>query len=194
MFLKFFAKDRQPDDLELVQQYRRTGDLGVIGKLFERHTEMVYLICLRYLEEEEESKDATMQVFEQLIVALKRHEVTNFKSWLHSLTKNHCLQLLRSKRLKGKATQALTPEQHTTDGGLQLSDAEQQELALQALERGLVHLPAEQRTCLELFYLEQRSYKEIVGLTGCDMKQVKSYIQNGRRNLKNYIEKYHAPR
>ncbi|WP_299700246.1 sigma-70 family RNA polymerase sigma factor [uncultured Pontibacter sp.] len=194
MFLKFFAKDRQPDDLELVQQYRRTGDLDVIGKLFERHTEMVYLICLRYLEEEEESKDATMQVFEQLMVALKRHEVTNFKSWLHSLTKNHCLQLLRTKRLKGKATQALTPEQYTTDGGLQLSDAEQQELALQALERGLVHLPAEQRTCLELFYLEQRSYKEIVELTGCDMKQVKSYIQNGRRNLKNYVEKYHAPR
>lgn len=194
MFLKFFAKDRSPDDLELVQQYRRTGDLGLIGMLFERHTEMVYLICLRYLEEEEESKDATMQVFEQLIVALKRHEVSNFKSWLHSLTKNHCLQLLRTRRLKGKVTQALTPEQDTTAGGMQLSADEQQELELQALEQGMIHLPAEQRTCLELFYLQQRSYKEIVEITGCDMKQVKSYIQNGRRNLKIYVEKNHAPR
>jgi RNA polymerase sigma factor (sigma-70 family) len=195
MFLKFFSKVRPPDDLELVQLYRRTGDLDVIGKLFEKHTEMVYLVCLKYLQDEEESKDATMQVFEQLIVALKRHEVTNFKSWLHSLTKNHCLQLLRANKLRGKKEQATFSEfKPDTDTDLQLSDADHQELTLQALETGLVHLPAEQRTCLELFYLQQKSYKEIMEITGCDLKQVKSYIQNGRRNLKIYVEKHHAQR
>ena len=190
MFLKFFSKARSTDDLELVRQYRRTGDLDVIGKLFERHTEMVYLICLRYLGDEEESKDATMQVFEQLIQALQRHEVTNFKSWLHSLTKNHCLQLLRSNRLKDKASQALPHEPYT----LPQHDTPQSELDWQALEHGLVHLPAEQRNCIELFYLQQKSYLEIVEITGCDLKKVKSYIQNGRRNLKIYIEKNHAQR
>ncbi|MDO6391851.1 sigma-70 family RNA polymerase sigma factor [Pontibacter sp. BT731] len=190
MFLKFFSKSRSTDDLELVRQYRRTGDLDVIGKLFEQHTEMVYLICLRYLGEEEDSKDATMQVFEQLIVALKRHEVSNFKSWLHSLTKNHCLQLLRTNRLKEKVNQALTREQHTLPQG----ETPQADLDWQALEHGLVHLPAEQRTCIELFYLQQKSYREIEEITGCDLKQVKSYIQNGRRNLKIYIEKNHAQR
>jgi RNA polymerase sigma factor (sigma-70 family) len=195
MFLKFFSKVRPPDDLELVQLYRRTGDLDVIGKLFEKHTEMVYLVCLKYLQDEEESKDATMQVFELLIVALKRHEVTNFKSWLHSLTKNHCLQLLRANKLRGKKELATVSEfKPDTDTDLQLSDADHQELALQALETGLVHLPAEQRTCLELFYLQQKSYKEIMVITGCDLKQVKSYIQNGRRNLKIYVEKHHAQR
>jgi RNA polymerase sigma factor (sigma-70 family) len=193
MFLKLFSKDRRPDDLELVQQYRRTGDLDVIGKLFERHTEMVYLICLRYLEEEEESRDATMQVFEQLILALKRYEVTNFKSWLHSLTKNHCLQQLRSRRMKERANLDIPVAEEQHDG-LPLSETSQLELELQALERGITHLPAEQRTCVELFYLQQKSYKEIMELTGCDMNQVKSYIQNGRRNLKIYVEKNHAPR
>lgn len=193
MFLKFFLKDRQSDDLELVRQYRRTGDLDVIGKLFERHTEMVYLICLRYLNEEEESKDATMQVFEQLIVALRRHEVSNFKSWLHSLTKNHCLQLLRTQRLKDKVSQKL-PQEPESYSGQQLSGSEQLELDMQAMEQGLMHLPAEQRTCIELFYLQQKSYREIVEITGCDLKQVKSYIQNGRRNLKIYVEKNHAQR
>jgi RNA polymerase sigma factor (sigma-70 family) len=193
MFLKLFSKDRRPDDLELVQQYRRTGDLDVIGKLFERHTEMVYLICQRYLEEEEESRDATMQVFEQLILSLKRHEVTNFKSWLHSLTKNHCLQQLRSRRMKERANLDIPVAEEQHDG-LPLSETSQLELELQALERGITHLPAEQRTCVELFYLQQKSYKEIMELTGCDMNQVKSYIQNGRRNLKIYVEKNHAPR
>ncbi|MBX0331943.1 sigma-70 family RNA polymerase sigma factor [Pontibacter sp. HSC-14F20] len=190
MFLKFLSKSRSTDDLELVRQYRRTGDLDVIGKLFERHTEMVYLICLRYLGEEEDSKDATMQVFEQLIVALKRHEVSNFISWLHSLTKNHCLQQLRTNRLKDKVSQALPREQHT----LEQDDTTQSELDWQALEHGLLHLPDEQRNCIELFYLQQKSYREIEEITGCDMKQVKSYIQNGRRNLKIYIKKNHAQR
>ena len=195
MFLKFFSKDRPPDDLELVLQYRRSGDLDVIGKLFERHTDMVYLVCMKYLQDEDDSKDATMQVFEQLVVALKKHEVTNFKSWLHTLTKNHCLQVLRANKHRGKIESSITLEPNTElTTGLQPTEAEQKELEILALEQGLMELPPEQRTCLELFYLQQKSYKDIVEITGCEMKQVKSYIQNGRRNLKNYVEKHYAQR
>jgi RNA polymerase sigma factor (sigma-70 family) len=191
MFLKLFKKDRPVDDLELVRQYRRTGDVELVGKLFERHTDMVYLVCLRYLEDEEESKDATMQVFEQLLTALRRHELTNFKAWLHTLTKNHCLQLLRAKRQRDKTWQELSTEEAEEQA---LSPMDARELELQSLEQGMLHLPALQRTCLELFYYQQKSYQEIVELTGCDLKQVKSYIQNGRRNLKIYVDKNHAPR
>ncbi|MDX5418902.1 MAG: sigma-70 family RNA polymerase sigma factor [Hymenobacteraceae bacterium] len=195
MFLKFFSKDRPPDDLELVLQYRRSGDLDVIGKLFERHTDMVYLVCMKYLQDEDDSKDATMQVFEQLVVALKKHEVTNFKSWLHTLTKNHCLQVLRANKHRGKIESSITLEPNTElTTGLQPTEAEQKELEILALEQGLKELPPEQRTCLELFYLQQKSYKDIVELTGCEMNQVKSYIQNGRRNLKIYVEKHYAQR
>lgn len=195
MFLKLFSKDKPPGDLELVQQYRQTGDLACIGKLFERHTDMVYLVCIKYLQDEEESKDATMQIFEQLVDALKKHDVSNFKSWLHVLSKNHCLQLLRVRKSRGKAVLRCQSEPSvemiTT---LHHSEEEQQELEMQALERGLIALPTEQRTCLELFYLQHRSYKEIAAITGCDLPGVKSYIQNGRRNLKIYVEKHHAQR
>src|SRR5690242_10202593 len=98
MFLKFFSKKPQPpDDRELVQRYQETGDLAYVGELFERYTEMVYLICRKYLPDEDASKDATMQVFEHLIENLKKHQVTNFKSWLHTTAKNHCLMQLRAK-------------------------------------------------------------------------------------------------
>lgn len=191
MFLKLFKKDRPPDDLELVRHYRRSGDAELVGRLFERHTDMVYLVCQRYLNDEEESKDATMQVFEQLLTALRRHDVTNFKPWLHSLTKNHCLQLLRTKRLRDKTAHAL-PKPEAAKHTAVLAQAHEQDL--QRLEEGLLHLPPLQRTCIELFYFQQKSYQEIVALTGCELKQVKSYIQNGRRNLKIYIDKNHAPR
>jgi RNA polymerase sigma-70 factor (ECF subfamily) len=195
MFLKLFSKNRPPDDLELVQHYRRTGDQDCIGRLFERHTDMVFLVCMKYLQDEEESKDATMQIFEQLVEALKKHEVSNFKSWLHVLSKNHCLHLLRARksrtRLAQQQTESVSTELATT---LELSEEEQHELEVRALQQGLAELPAEQRTCLELFYLQQKSYKEIAAATGCDLTKVKSYIQNGRRNLKIYVEKHHAHR
>ena len=195
MFLKLFSRAKPPNDQELVQQYQRTGDLECIGKLFERHTEMVYLVCMKYLQNEEDSKDATMQVFENIVVALKRHEVQNFKSWLHSIAKNHCLMQLRSQ--KSRTTKALA---NTNSSSIETvtewhqSEADQHEQELQALEKGLMDLPEEQRTCLELFYLQNKSYREIAEITGCSLNNVKSYIQNGKRNLKNYVEKNHAKR
>lgn len=193
MFIKLFSKSKPPpDDLELVRQYQRTGDMACLGDLFERHTELVYLVCMKYLKDEEESKDATMQIFENLVESLKRHEVNNFKGWLHITAKNHCLMLLRSHKSRKKA--ALKQEQPdavemATD--LHLTEGEQQELALQALEKGLTSLPEEQRTCLELFYLQHKSYKAIAEETGCELSKVKSYIQNGKRNLKIYLSNEH---
>ncbi|QCR21456.1 RNA polymerase sigma factor [Pontibacter sp. SGAir0037] len=195
MFLKLFSKSRPPDDLELVQKYQKTGDLACIGELFERHTETVYLVCLKYLKDEEESKDATMQVFEGLVETLKKHQVTNFKSWLHVIAKNHCLMQLRAAKSKEKlflkqdATgMELASNMHLTE------EKEEREIEFQYLEQGLEKLPLEQRTCVELFYLQQKSYKEIAAITGCELHKVKSYIQNGKRNLKLYLQNNNGER
>lgn len=164
--------------------------------------ELVYAVCFKYLHDEEESRDAVMQLFEQLVTDLRRHEVTNFKSWLHSVARNHCLMILRSRK-----TAVVEP----ADGSV-LTDDDRDGGPFQPLERSLVQpaadeddfnleenlsrmngclqtLPAEQRQCVELFYLQEKSYVEVADLTGFDLKQVKSYLQNGRRNLKNCMTK-----
>ncbi len=190
MFLKLFSRAKPPQDLELIQQYRETGDVELVGQLFERYTEMVYLICLKYLKDEDESKDATMHIFEQLLTGLHKHEITNFKSWLHVLTKNYCLMLLRSQKKRSadlidEKTLPLVEKAalaHATDPA-------DHEPELQLLTKGLDALSQEQRTCVELFYLQKKSYKEVAELTGYEIGQVKSHIQNGKRNLKNYINK-----
>lgn len=188
MFLKRFTSSAPPTDLELVRHYQQTGDLACVGELFQRHTEMVYLVCLKYLKDQEESKDATMQVFENLIVSLRKHEVSTFKSWLHSITKNHCLMLLRAQKTKGTAfiNEAPLLEKSMPPYFVE-EEQEDHELALQTLEHGLSSLGEEQRTCVELFYLQQKSYKEIAALTGYDPGKVKSHIQNGKRNLMIYM-------
>ena len=179
-------------DEELIRQYQLTRDPAYIGDLFSRYTHLIYGICLKYLGDEEDSKDAVMQIFEKLLQTLKTQEVTKFNHWLHILTKNFCLMELRSKKIKEKKSwQHHLPDFPQTTDELQEEAFSEKELKLHNLELGLTQIPAEQKICLELFYLEKKCYQEISDITGFDLNKVKSYIQNGKRNLKIYLEKHH---
>jgi RNA polymerase sigma factor (sigma-70 family) len=169
-------------DKELVTAYQQTGDLQVLAGLYQRYMELVYGVCLKYLTDAETAKDAVMQIFEALITKLKKHEVDNFKSWLYTLAKNHCLMQLRSG--KNKKTVAISTDLMQNEEELHLNGALQKEAEFKKLERCLQTLSAEQKQTVELFYLQQKCYNEIVGLTGIEWNKVRSLIQNGRRNLK----------
>lgn len=179
-------------DEELIRLYQQTKDSNYVGELYRRYTHLVYGVCLKYLKDPEESKDAVMQIFEQLLGVLKKQEVTNFNNWLHVLTRNHCLMMLRAEKTKEEKVKALARNGLLTDAP---PDTEFPQLLLEAkietLEKGLSQIPAEQRQCVELFYLHQKSYKEIADITGYDLNKIKSYIQNGKRNLKIYFDRYH---
>ena len=167
-----------------------------MGELFERYTEMVFLVCRKYLHDEDSSKDATMQVFEGVIEALKKHQVTNFKSWLHVTAKNYCLMQLRAKKNKLTISLDNHPDlnMHLSQGvHLNNGETENLEQDWQLLEKAMAEIPPEQKICLELFYLQEKSYGQIAEQTGYDTNKVRSYIQNGRRNLKIYVEKHHDP-
>ena len=166
--------------------YQQSGDLQVLASLYQRYMELVYGVCLKYLQDTEPAKDAVMQVFEELVQKLKKHEVDNFKSWLYTLAKNYCLMQLRSQ--KNKKTVSISPELMQNDEELHLNGALQKEAEFKKLERCLQTLSAEQQQTVELFYLQQKCYNEIVEQTGLDWKKVRSLIQNGRRNLKICME------
>lgn len=192
MFLKRFRKSKPTTDAEYVSAYRATGDLAVLGELYERHMELVYAVCYNYLRDEDEAKDAVMHLFEQLITDLRKHDVQQFQPWLHSVARNHCLMLIRKSQSQPKAVQINGSADHEADdyriASLPSDETDSalfdREEDLTRMEACLQTLPAEQQTCLTLFYLEQKSYVEVAELTGYDLKQVKSYLQNGRRMLK----------
>jgi RNA polymerase sigma factor (sigma-70 family) len=195
MFFKRFRRPRPTTDAEFIAAYKATGNLELLGELYERHIDLVYAVCYKYLRDEDESKDAVMQLFEQLVTDLRRHDVINFKSWLHSVARNHCLMYLRSQRVRVGETGdvLLDDDRPIRDTLAQWPTAtwpDEQEAAfdlehnLSRLPEALSRLPEPQRICIDLFYLQQRSYADVSDLTGYDFKQVKSYLQNGRRNLK----------
>jgi RNA polymerase sigma factor (sigma-70 family) len=178
---------QQPSDLELIQLYKQSGELAHWGKLYSRYTSLVYGVCLKYLKDRDEAKDAVMQLFEKLITTLLNHEVENFKSWLYVTARNHCLMQLRAQ--KGKRTEEFSPQLMENQFLLHLEEEPEMEQNLSKLEKCIDELTSDQQQCVRLFYLQEKCYKDITGLTGFDLNKVKSYIQNGKRNLKMCMER-----
>lgn len=179
-------------DAELTELYRKDGDLNVLALLYQRYMDLVYGVCLKYLKDPETSKDAVINIYEELIGKLKQHEVTNFKSWLYTLSRNHCLMQLRKE--KGHATVEISDHFMQNEEMLHLDAVNQKEEQLNSMEKCLEQLSTEQKTCVTLFYLEGKCYNDITEQTGIEWNKVRSYIQNGRRNLKLCMETAHADR
>ncbi|MFM9910476.1 MAG: RNA polymerase sigma factor [Chitinophagaceae bacterium] len=174
-------------DKELVQLYKESRDLTVLAELYQRYMDLLYGVCLKYLKDPETSKDAVMHIFEELVGKLQKHEVDNFKSWLHTLAKNHCLMQLRTpKNLK---TTEFKDEPMQFEEDVHLNGVLTREENLNKLEECLQTLSAEQKITVELFYLQNKCYNEIAETTGIEWNKVRSFIQNGRRNLKICMEK-----
>lgn len=175
-------------DQELLRLFNEDHKNEWLGILLQRYTLLLLGVCMKYLKNEEEAKDSVQQIFLKVIQELHKYKVEYFKSWLYMVAKNHCLMKLRDRQGKIPAEltekNAASPAEETDLRGL-----EQNDLTLDLMEQSLKELNNEQQQCVTLFYLQKKSYQEVSETTGFSLLQVKSYIQNGKRNLKILIEK-----
>lgn len=178
-------------DEALVQLYKESGQPKFLGILFERYTHLTFGVCMKYLKNDADSMDAVMEIFEELHHKLLHHEVTIFKGWLYTVTKNHCLMKLRKEKSEHHSKevyfQNISSEIMESAYPSHLFDMDDINNKMPLLEQGIQSLKTEQRQCIELLYLQKKSYREVSELTGYSMKKVKSHVQNGKRNLKNYL-------
>lgn len=196
MFISFRRKtDKQSNhgltDHELILKYRENADPDVIAELFQRYTHLVYGVSLKYLDDKDDAKDAVMEIFEGLMEDIRSHEILNFKSWLHSVTRNHCLMKLRKNKFTHLESEEITKksdENFMESNGDLHHDIDLEEYTLRELETALGFLKEPQRVCIELVYLKEKSYVEVSEMTGYSMNEVKSHVQNGKRNLRIRLE------
>jgi RNA polymerase sigma-70 factor (ECF subfamily) len=172
-------------DNELLHFYYTEKDNKWIGILLQRYTLLLLGTCMNYLKNEEAAKDAVQQIFLKAITELAKYKVDYFKSWIYMVAKNHCLMVLRDKNIFIEPTE----KQQLTFEELDKAAIADKENTLQAMELAIDELNEEQKTCVTLFYLKKKSYQEIALSTGFSLMQVKSHIQNGKRNLKLAVEK-----
>ena len=176
------------DDRELLQRFYADGNNEWLGILLQRYTMLLFGVCMKYLKNEEEAKDAVQQVFLKSINELQKYKVEYIKSWLYMVAKNHCLMKLRDK---SKYTLEINDQLLTApQDGQELNEIKEKDKSLDSLSMALKELNKEQQLCVTLFYLEKKSYQQVSEITGFSLMQVKSNIQNGKRNLKILMEKY----
>lgn len=190
-FFRKSGQEQQVPDQELISLYKKTQDSSYVGVLYERYSLQIYIICKKYIKEEEETRDTAMGVFEYLLKELLKYEIDNFKNWLGRATKNYCLMKLRKDASKFRREEEYKKNEAVlmdTEDFMHLNGEEDKEKEVQALRAALGTLKEEQRKCVELFYLQNKSYQEVSDITGYEMKKVKSYIQNGKRNLRIRME------
>lgn len=182
----------KPDDW-LIDKFKDSGDLEFLGNLYERYMHLVYGVCLKYLKDRDASQDAVMQIFEKLILELPKREIENFKPWLHVITKNYCLMQLRTQK-----SQLAHREKIVESADIFMESSYEMhhnnetvlEQDITALKKCIDELKDEQKECIKLFYLEECCYQEIADQTNFEIKKVKSFIQNGKRNLKICMDKH----
>ncbi|CAN5751756.1 sigma-70 family RNA polymerase sigma factor [soil metagenome] len=174
-------------DQQLLDNYYADNNSQWLGILLQRYTMLLLGVCMKYLKNEEASKDAVQQIFLKVITELQKYKVDYFKSWLYMVARNHCLMKLRDK--SGRMTKEISDNMPLAADTPELELQLERDALLTYVDLSLHELTGEQKTCVTLFYLEKKSYTEIAGSTGYTLMQVKSYIQNGKRNLKMLVEK-----
>ncbi len=176
--------DSLSDD-ELIALYKGSAEPYYAGVLFQRFTQQLAVVTYRYLKKQADAEDALMEVFEIILKDLKTHTITNFRAWAYSVTKHHCLKKIRSandKKFKPEAVLKYIPDETNYDFDPYLLDNQ-----LDDLKKAISNLNTEQQVCIDLFYLQEKSYKEVSDITGYPLNEVKSYLQNGKRNLKGLL-------
>jgi RNA polymerase sigma-70 factor (ECF subfamily) len=184
-------KPEKQSDEALVTDFQSDQDMTILGILFNRYTHLVYGVCLKYLKHKENSQDAVIQIFEILVHEVPKHEIRNFKSWLHGVTRNYCLMQLRKQTSVKKSLERFSADyfMESVEDAHPI-DNDKGDTMTTSIKKCLEKLKEQQRRCVSLFYYEEKCYKEISEELQLEEKKVKSYIQNGKRNLKICIESH----
>lgn len=174
-------------DAELLERFYADRDPEWVGILLERYTLLLLGVCMKYLKDETEARDCVQQIFLKVLTEVSKYRIDYFKSWLYMVAKNHCLMRLREKGQKG--VQELREEMEGSVVDQPAGETLFDDGVYDHLEEALQELGPEQRQCVILFYLKKNSYQQVAEKTGYSLLQVKSYIQNGKRNLRILLEK-----
>lgn len=176
-------------DKELIEVFRKRGEMEVISEFFNRYVHLIYSICYPYLKDNDQTRDMVMEIFESLGEKINKYEIHNFKSWLYRVSRNACLMTLRKEKKKIQLEQIENNQSIFVENEANLHPDNGESKKLESLRTFLTRLKEDQRICIELMYFKDMSYKDISSATGYSLKQVKSYIQNGKRNLKGFFDK-----
>lgn len=178
-------------DAALLKGFQTEQKRPYVAELFGRYRHLVFGVAYKYLKNREEAEDMVSYVFSLILEKLPGKEVRSFKQYLYGMVRNECLAKHRrikkeqEKQQEWAVLEKNNPQFMENESYMHLINEKSLE---DVVQQAMQELGDEQRVCVFHFFFEGKSYKEIADITGFEVKKVKSYLQNGKRNLKKKLE------
>ncbi len=179
-----------PSDGQLVTKLQ-SGDLDVLGVLYERHKTSVYRTALAITRDPAAAEDILQDCF--IRIYERAHLINNslpLKPWLYRVTVNMAYNWERRRKRRQTTAGGLdemidwlvSPLQRTPERQAEMSDVRSEMMA------AIASLNVNQRVVIVLFYLNSLDMKEIAAILECPVGTVKSRLHYGRENLRQKLE------
>src|SRR5581483_7051389 len=144
-------------ELEAIQRCQQ-GDITGLHVLFDLHRTKVYNLSWRMLGTPQDAEDALQEIFIKVFDRIKNYRGDSaFSTWVYRMTTNHCLDLLRRRKIVTFLGFENAPEAEDKKDSEKAVDLGMSPVIAKALEK----LPEKQKACLLLREMDELSYEDI---------------------------------
>lgn len=176
-------------DIELLNLYHKSGKVDYLGILFKRYTKILLGVSLKYTSDIHDAEDVVQQVFIKFLEQTPPN-IQNVGGYLFFMTKNESLNFLKKSSNKYHYQPIGGEFEVKDENELELNILLEKEGHAQLLQNAIDSLKEDQRNAINSFYFHKKSYEEVAQQFNWTVGEVKSHIQNAKRNLKIKLENH----
>lgn len=170
----------------------KSNTVDTFKTLVETSRDMIYNLCLNYLQNREEAEDTMQEVFVTIYKTIKDFkEESSLKTYIYRITINKCLDNIRKKRAKKRFGIFTSYDEEQNPDFNHPGVIQENKERAEILYRYINKLPSSQKTALILYETEAMSYKEIAGIMETTTGAVESLIFRAKKNLRKMLTKYY---
>ncbi len=178
---------QSPSDLELVEQIN-AGNERVFGEIVKRYERRVFFVVKRMLNDDDESADATQEVFIKLHDSLKKFRGdANLYTYIYRIATNVAISYLRKRKVRAVVRLDEMVSNMLTGGSEPQREADQDELR-QLVAQAVAALPVQQKQVFILRFYEELSYEEIAQIMHRSMGAMKANYFHAMKKIGEYLK------
>lgn len=171
-------------DEQLVSEIIKNNNTALFGVLYDKFSKRIYNKCYSFVNNEEEAKDLTQDIFLKLFVKLSSFKGTSkFSTWVYSFTYNHCVNYVTrnsSKKIKKQSLDFFDIENYSEEPNTSNYLTENLD---ERLNIALDKISVNDKLIIQLKYQDNLSIKNIEKVLGIGTSAVKMRIKRAKEKL-----------
>ena len=178
----------------------RSGKQSAFSQLLDDYQQKVFGTCISFIPNKEDAEDVAQEVFLEVFKSIHKFKGdSKLSTWIYKIATNKCLEFIRKKNTKKRfafmqtimgneipldKTSYFTEVNHP---GILLENKEKSAIIFKAINT----LPESQRVIFTLAKIDDKSYQEIVEITGKSLSSVESLMFRAKKGLQEKLEDFY---